>query len=283
MPLRSRADSPSEQLVVVGRAPLGQSGQFLECGEHGTRARCASGGGSGSSCMRSATRSQLALHASASVRSTGSVVSALRARRMVRSSAGSSSRSSTNRVQRSSNASCDAMSSSTCTRGGRPASTGCSARMRCANACRVDTAAASSSSNATVARVTSTGPPSRATTSSARRMRSRSSAAAFSVNVTAAISRIGHVAFDDERHDAVDQCLRLARPRTGFHEQRLVERCPRSRREWRGLRRARRRSAGPRWSRVVALVESGLGQRRARPGRRSRAARVPARLRNHSR
>ena len=142
--------------------------------------------------MRSATRSQLALHASASVRSTVSVVSALSARSRVRSSAGSSSSSSTKRVQRSSNASCDAMSSSTCTRGGSPASTGCSARMRCANAWRVDTAAPSSSSSASVARTAGDRRRRRAATgSSARRMRSRSSAAAFSVNVTAAISRMG--------------------------------------------------------------------------------------------
>ena len=87
------------------------------------------------------------------------------------------------------------MSSSTSTRGGSPASIGCSVRRRCANACRVDTAAAVELvERERGARGRDGVVGARGRLSSARRMRSRSSAAAFSVKVIAAISRIGHVA-----------------------------------------------------------------------------------------
>ncbi len=184
----------------------------------------ASGGGSGSACMRSATRSQFALQARASVRSTVSVVSALSARSTVRSSAGSSSSSSTKRVHRSSNASCDAMSSSTCTRGGSPASTGCSARMRCANAWRVDTAAASSSSSARVARDRRDG----IAVVCQRFQGPADPVAQLGGGLLGEGHRRdlahGHVALDDQGHDPVDQRLGLARTRAGLDEEGLVER-----------------------------------------------------------
>ncbi len=153
--------------------------------------RPASGAGSACGSMRSATRSQLALHDSASVRSWSRPTPAIRPSSSGRSIAGSSTIRSTKRVQRSSNANCDSMSSSTSTRGGRPASMGCSPRMRCANEWRVTTAAPSSSSSAVAARLAAGWTPDAARRSSSRRIRSRSSAAAFSVKVTAAISRIG--------------------------------------------------------------------------------------------
>ncbi len=68
---------------------------------------------------------------------------------------------------------------------------GCSPRMRCANAWSVDTAAPSRASSAAAARDAAGSWGVEVIRSSSRRMRSRSSAAAFSVNVTATISPIG--------------------------------------------------------------------------------------------
>ena len=176
--------------------------------------------------MRSATRSQLALHASASVRSTVSVVSALSARSSVRSSAGSSSSSSTKRVHRSSNASCDAMSSSTSMPRREPGFDRVlgqeSLRERVQRRHRGAVELLEGDRRLRRAAATVSAP--RAVASSARRIRSRSSAAAFSVKVTAAISRMGTSRRDDQRDDPVDQGLGLARSRARFDEERLVER-----------------------------------------------------------
>ena len=59
--------------------------------------------------------------------------------------------------------------------------------------------------------------------SNASRTRARSSLAAASVKVIAAISRIGTPAIEHQRDDAVDQLLGLARARAGLDEQQLVE------------------------------------------------------------
>ncbi len=87
-----------------------------------------------------------------------------------------------------------AISSSTSTPGGSPASIGCSVRSRCANACSVEIAAESTSSSASAAPLPELLRPSSgsaAASSSSLRIRSRSSAAAFSVKVIAAMWRIG--------------------------------------------------------------------------------------------
>ena len=92
--------------------------------------------------------------------------------------------------QRLSKATDELTSSSTSTRGGSPASTGCSESRRWANACRVPMAAPSSCSRARRQRApTSPSGSASAAFSSAARMRSRSSAPAFSVKVMAAMRR----------------------------------------------------------------------------------------------
>ena len=102
------------------------------------------------------------------------------------SSASCSSRSRSSR-QRFSNMSCEPISSSTSIRGGSPASMGNSDRMRCANECRVPRAARSSSSMAAAHDRASRSLPTEARVSSSR-TRCRSSLAAFSVKVIAAMS-----------------------------------------------------------------------------------------------
>ena len=116
------------------------------------------------------------------------------------------------------------MSSSTSMRGGSPASIGCSVRSRCANACRVDTAAPSSSSSAT-------GGPGRGD-----RLAAAGRGLERAPDPVAQLGRrlLGegdggdlahrHAAPGHQRDDAVDERLGLARARAGFDEQRLVER-----------------------------------------------------------
>ena len=184
----------------------------------------ASGGGSGSGPIRSATRSQFALQARASVRRLASVVSALSASKQRTLERGiveheveearpsllerelggdvvehldARRKSGLDRVLRE-----DALRE----------------RVQCGHRGSVELFERARGPTATTS-----GRLRVAARSSARRMRSRSSAAAFSVNVTAAISRIGHGAHGDQRHDAVDERLRLARSRARLHEQGVVE------------------------------------------------------------
>ena len=142
---------------------------------------------------RDPSRSQLSLKARAMDRRSSSRMPAARASSSACSSPGSSSNAARSAVHRSSKATLEATSSSTSISGGRPASTGCSPRMRSANECRVPIAAASRSSRAPAARLAraerGSAPVSAA--SNAARSRSRSSAPAFSVKVTAATCRSG--------------------------------------------------------------------------------------------
>ena len=139
---------------------------------------------------RSSTRSQFCSNAQASASSAAGPTPVVSRSSSVRSRSRSSSMSSRNALQRRSNSTPELTSSSTSTRGGSPASMGCSESSRCANECSVPIAAPSSWSSAVRQRCTTSGSGSAVARScSFRRMRSRSSAPAFSVKVIAAISR----------------------------------------------------------------------------------------------
>ena len=241
------------------------------------RARGSSGGGSGSGPMRSATRSQLALHANASVRSTGRVVSALSASSSARSSAGSSSSSSTKRVHRSSNASCDAMSSSTSmprwepgfdgVLGEEPLRERVQRRHRGAVELLEGELAARRRDGSSVA---------------ARRLLERPADPVAQLGRGLLGERDrgdlahGHVAARDQRDHPVDQRLGLARSRARFDEERLVERLDDRGARRRGPRRDRGSSAGP-------LDGHAPRPSVARRRRRCRRARAPARSVRRSR
>ena len=244
----------------------------------------AAGSGGGAS-MRS-SRSQLSSSFSATVRRCGSFTPDASRTSTVDSSSGSSSSSSTNSRQRSSNAMRDEISSRTSMRGGSPISIGNSVRMRCANECNVQIAAASRSSSAARHRARTTsvrrGVVGRAAAARAR-MRSRSSAAAFSVNVIAAIAasaRADRTVGGHERDDPVDERLGLARcPRRPRRTASRRARC--GSRRARARRRVRRRARVGR-SHVVARPPA-LSAARARRGSRKPASSGAANLRSHSR
>src|SRR5258706_4283194 len=112
---------------------------------------------------------------------------------MVPAMAGPSRSSWRQARKRSSKAISDEISSRTSSRGGKPASSGCSPRSRWAKACNVPIAAESISSSASRQRAETMTDAGGwlATAASSWRMRSRSSVAAFSVKVIAAISVSG--------------------------------------------------------------------------------------------
>ena len=149
------------------------------------------GGGSGACAgTRSCTRSQLSSKAWARDCRAVGLTPAASSSRTERSSAGSARSRSRNDDQRVSKATEELTSSSTSTRGGSPASTGCSESRRWAKACSVPMAAPSSCSRASRQRIpTAPSGSASASFSSAPRMRSRSSAPAFSVKVIAAMRR----------------------------------------------------------------------------------------------
>ena len=192
-----------------------------------TSSSCTGGTGLPTTC--SATRSQLRSNSSATSRRasiglrTSSRSSSACSSSGAAASASSSRSPSTKAAHRSSKASCEATSSATSTLGGSPACSGCSVRRRWAKACSVLTAAPSRSWSAWRARSAATSSPWRSTASSSRRTLSRSSAAALSVKVMAAICPIGTAARVDEGDDAIDERPRLAGPGARLHEERGVE------------------------------------------------------------
>ncbi len=149
------------------------------------------GGGSGQcSGTRCSTRSQLSSKAAANERSASAFTPQANSNSRGRARSGSARSSSWKAAQRRSEATAELTSSSTSTRGGSPASRGNSLSRRRANECSVPMAAPSSWSIATWQRSPSTVPrycPARRSIS--RRARSRSSSAALSVKVMAAIDR----------------------------------------------------------------------------------------------
>ena len=144
------------------------------------------GSGSGSPGKRPSRRSQFWLSLTASALIWSSLTACISSCNRVGPISGSSRSRSRKSRQRTSNSICEPMSSSTSTLGGRPASTGCSDRIRCAKECSVPTAAPSSWCKAASAR---SSPRSLRVSVLFRRLRIRSlsSAAAFSVKVMAAM------------------------------------------------------------------------------------------------
>ena len=188
-----QAVEPGQEFVVTinAEAALAPSG-----GSASAHSPAVSAGGRAATGMvrtRDPSRSQLSLKARAMDRRSSSRMPAARASSSACSSPGSSSNAARSAVHRSSKATLEATSSSTSISGGRPASTGCSPRMRSAKECRVPIAAASRSSRAPAARLARAEPGSApvSAASNAARSRSRSSAPAFSVKVTAATCRSG--------------------------------------------------------------------------------------------
>ena len=141
-----------------------------------------------------------------------------------RSSAGSEKSRSRKAAQRSSKATCEPISSITSTTGGRPASTGCSRRSRCANEWRVPMAAASRASMARRQRSAMSGP---SVVVVGRSLEGDADAVAQLGGGLLGEGDGGDggevVAGLDQGHQPLDQRRGLAGAGAGLHEQRGVE------------------------------------------------------------
>ena len=218
---RRAAISSSRMPELVGRvaAGLGTDRRRRRCGPHGT-ARGPTAGRGRSSGTRSSTRSQLSSKASASAWRAADRTPEARRRRMVRSRAGSASSWSRNIDQRRSKATLELTSSRTSTRGGRPASTGCSDSRRWAKAWRVPMAAPSSWSRAARQRLPDLsvgivlGPPLELAADPVAEL----GAGLLGEGDGGDGPQLGP-ARRDQGHDPVDEGARLPRPRPRLHEQ----------------------------------------------------------------
>ena len=182
------SSSRSRNLSVAARH--GSAHASLTAVMAGHRSSCTGSGSGQRSGTRSSTRSQLSSNAAANERSASGLTAQANSSSRGRARSGSARSSSWKAAQRRSEATAELTSSSTSTRGGSPASSGNSLSRRRAKECSVPMAAPSSWSSATWQRPASTVPrycPARRSIS--RRARSRSSSAALSVKVMAAIDR----------------------------------------------------------------------------------------------